>query len=54
MEVEGVETTRSAAALAARHNVEMPITQEVFAVLFQGKAPPDGLADLMSRRPKIE
>jgi glycerol-3-phosphate dehydrogenase (NAD(P)+) len=54
MEAEGIETTRSAAALAARHGVEMPITQEVFAVLFEGKAPPDGLADLMSRRPKNE
>ncbi|MBM4017855.1 MAG: NAD(P)-dependent glycerol-3-phosphate dehydrogenase [Planctomycetes bacterium] len=54
VEAEGVETTRSAAALAARHNVEMPITQEVYAVLFEGKPAPDALADLMSRSPKKE
>ena len=54
VEAEGVETTRSAVALAARHGVEMPITQEVFAVLFQEKPAPDALADLMSRSLKRE
>jgi glycerol-3-phosphate dehydrogenase (NAD(P)+) len=54
MEAEGVETTRSVMALAERLAVEMPISQEVFAVLFQSKPPPDGLADLMSRSPKVE
>jgi glycerol-3-phosphate dehydrogenase (NAD(P)+) len=54
VEAEGVETTRSAAALAARHKVEMPITQEVYAVLFQDKPAPDALADLMSRAPRHE
>ena len=54
VEAEGVETTRSVVALAARHGVEMPITQEVHAVLFGGKPAPDALADLMSRRPKAE
>ena len=54
IEAEGVETTRSAVALAARHGVEMPITQEVYAVLFRGKPASDALANLMSRRPKKE
>ena len=54
VEAEGVETTRSVAALAARRGVEMPITQEVYAVLFEGKPAPDALADLMSRSPKKE
>ena len=54
VEPEGVETTRSVVALAAKHGVEMPITQEVYAVLFDGKPAPDALADLMSRRPKAE
>ena len=53
-EAEGVQTTRSAAALAQRHGVEMPITQEIHAVLFEGKPAPDALADLMSRAPKKE
>jgi len=54
IEAEGIETTRSAVALAARHGVEMPITQEVHAVLFDGKPAPDALADLMSRSLKKE
>jgi glycerol-3-phosphate dehydrogenase (NAD(P)+) len=53
-EAEGVQTTRSASALAARHDVQMPITQQVYAVLFQGKPAPDALADLMSREQKKE
>ena len=54
VEAEGVETTRSAAALARHHGVEMPIAQEVYAVLFEGKPAPDALSDLMSRAPKHE
>jgi glycerol-3-phosphate dehydrogenase (NAD(P)+) len=54
VEAEGVQTTRSAAGLAARHNVVMPIMQEVYAVLFQDKPAPDALSDLMSRAPKHE
>ena len=54
VEAEGVETTRSVAALAARHGIEMPITLAVHAVLFGGKRPPEALADLMSREPKKE
>jgi glycerol-3-phosphate dehydrogenase (NAD(P)+) len=54
VEAEGVETTRSAVALAQRYSVEMPIAQEVHAVLFDGKPAPDALADLMSRAPKKE
>ncbi|MCX5685550.1 MAG: NAD(P)-dependent glycerol-3-phosphate dehydrogenase, partial [Planctomycetota bacterium] len=46
VEAEGVETTRSAVALAQRYSVEMPIAQEVYAVLFEGKPAPDALADL--------
>jgi glycerol-3-phosphate dehydrogenase (NAD(P)+) len=54
VEAEGVETTLSVAALAARHGIEMPITQAVHAVLFGGKRPQEALADLMSREPKKE
>jgi glycerol-3-phosphate dehydrogenase (NAD(P)+) len=54
VEAEGVETTRSTVALAQRYSVEMPIAQEVYAVLFEGKPAPDALADLMSRAPKKE
>jgi glycerol-3-phosphate dehydrogenase (NAD(P)+) len=52
--VEGVATTRSVLALAKRHNVEMPITQAVHAVLFEGKSPAQAIAGLMMRAPKGE
>jgi glycerol-3-phosphate dehydrogenase (NAD(P)+) len=53
-EPEGVRTTWSVAALAEREGVEMPITREVYEVLFKGKPPPDALADLMHRELKAE
>jgi glycerol-3-phosphate dehydrogenase (NAD(P)+) len=54
MVAEGVMTTKSACALARRHNVEMPITFEVHKVLFEDKPPRQALADLMMRQPKPE
>ena len=46
---EGVATTRSARALAKRHHVEMPITEEVYQVLFNDKSPRQAVSDLMQR-----
>jgi glycerol-3-phosphate dehydrogenase (NAD(P)+) len=51
---EGVYTTRSVDALARRSGVEMPITREVFQILFEGKAPRAAVTDLMMRLPKDE
>lgn len=51
---EGVATTRAARALAARLGVEMPITEKMYAVLFDGLDPRQGVADLMGRAPKHE
>jgi len=51
---EGVPTTRSVHELAARHRVEMPITQAVHSVLFEGKDVIAALSDLMPRGPKPE
>ena len=51
---EGVTTTKSVRQLATRHNVEMPITEEVHAVLFEDKEVISALSDLMSRGPKPE
>ena len=52
--VEGVGTTRAARALARRTGVEMPIAEELHAVLFEGKAPLQSLLDLMRRPPTSE
>ena len=51
---EGVPTTRAVMQLADKYRVEMPITQAVHAVLFEGKDAIDALTDLMSREPKPE
>lgn len=49
MVVEGVPTTRAAWALAQQHNVDMPITGQLYQVLFTGKPARDGVAPLMTR-----
>jgi glycerol-3-phosphate dehydrogenase (NAD(P)+) len=51
---EGVTTTRSVRELARRHGVQMPITEAVHAVLFEGKDVLTALTELMSRGPKAE
>lgn len=49
MVVEGVKTTLAAYELASRYEVEMPITNELYAVLFQGKSPKAAVEQLMGR-----
>ncbi|HKC66361.1 MAG TPA: NAD(P)H-dependent glycerol-3-phosphate dehydrogenase, partial [Pyrinomonadaceae bacterium] len=46
---EGVKTTRAVHALAQKLNVEMPITNEVHAVLYEGKKVEDAAGELMMR-----
>ncbi len=51
---EGVPTTRAAVALAHQMGVEMPIAEQMYAILFEGKAPRDAVLELMQREPKAE
>ncbi len=51
---EGVPTTRSVHALARDRGVEMPITAELYRILFEGTAPRAAVVDLMVRLPKQE
>jgi glycerol-3-phosphate dehydrogenase (NAD(P)+) len=51
---EGVPTTRSVHSLALERRVEMPITAELYQVLFEGKSPRAAVGDLMVRAPKME
>jgi glycerol-3-phosphate dehydrogenase (NAD(P)+) len=51
---EGANTSLAGAALGRRMGVELPITQKVCEVLFSGKAPRDGVAELMGRELKSE
>ncbi len=54
MVAEGVYATQAVRALARRHGVEMPITEAVYAVLYEGASPLDQLNALMTREPKRE
>jgi glycerol-3-phosphate dehydrogenase (NAD(P)+) len=51
---EGVSTTKAALQLAARHNVELPITEQLSHVLFDGLDPRKAVPELMMRDPKDE
>ena len=54
MVAEGIATTRCALRLAQKFQVEMPITQQVSAVLFEQKDPRDAFSELMGRALKYE
>ena len=46
---EGVHTTTAALGLAARYSVEMPITEQMNAILHHNRSPKDAIRELMSR-----
>jgi len=50
MVAEGVLTTNAAVGLAKKMNVEMPISEQMHAILHQGKSPRDAIRELMTRR----
>ena len=54
MVIEGVETTKAALALGRRAQVELPIIEQVHAVLFRHKDPRKALRSLMLRARKPE
>lgn len=49
MVAEGVLTTDAALGLAARYSIEMPITEQMHAILHEEKSPKDAIRELMSR-----
>lgn len=54
MVAEGVRTAQSARALSRREGIEMPIVEEVYALLFEGRSARQALENLMLRDPKPE
>ena len=52
--VEGVYAARSVYEVAARENIEMPICEQVYLILYDGAAPADAVTALMSRALKPE
>ena len=51
---EGVNTTIAALKMAAELNVEMPIAQMIFRVIFEGLPPQKAITELMERPPRAE
>ncbi len=51
---EGVFTTKAAVGLARKKSVEMPITEQMHAILEDGKSPQQAIEDLMTRVAKRE
>lgn len=51
---EGIKTAKSAEALSARHHIEMPISHEMYHVLYEGQSPREGIQRLMTRSLKAE
>ena len=51
---EGVFTTKAAVGLARKKHVEMPITEQMFAILEQGKSPQQAIEELMTRAARSE
>jgi glycerol-3-phosphate dehydrogenase (NAD(P)+) len=54
MVAEGVHTTQAAYRLSLKYKVDMPITKEVYLVLYRNKDPRRAVRDLMTRKLKEE
>ena len=54
MVIEGVDTSNAALAMGRKHRVELPLIEQVVAVLFHGKRPRAALKSLMTRVGKPE
>jgi glycerol-3-phosphate dehydrogenase (NAD(P)+) len=54
MIAEGVPTAKSAYTLSLKYKVQMPITREVYMLLYRNKSPRQAVIDLMSRQSKEE
>jgi glycerol-3-phosphate dehydrogenase (NAD(P)+) len=54
MVAEGVLTTHAAVGLGKTHSVEMPIAEQMLAILHDGKSPRDAMHELMTRSAKSE
>ena len=54
MVAEGVKTTRSVYELGQEYAIELPITQQVHAMLYEDKDPREAVQELMGRRLKDE
>jgi len=54
MVAEGIPTTKGAFECARRFGIETPIIDQVYAALYEGKAPIQAMQELLDRDPKAE
>lgn len=54
MVAEGVETVKAAHQLSRKYKIAMPITTEVYNIIYKQKSPQKAVADLMKREIKVE
>lgn len=54
MVAEGVETVKAAYKLSQKYKVDMPISEEIYNIIYKNKKPAKALNDLMSRKTKAE
>lgn len=54
MVAEGLPTAKSAHLLAIKYKVDMPISEEVYSVIYKNKSPLKAVKDLMTREKKEE
>ncbi|MDD5073506.1 MAG: NAD(P)-dependent glycerol-3-phosphate dehydrogenase [Candidatus Omnitrophica bacterium] len=54
MVVEGVGTAESCHELQKKYSIEMPIAEEIYAIIYDGKDPKAAVRDLMTRKKKSE
>ncbi len=52
--VEGVQSSREARLLAQRQGIDMPIVEQVHAVLHEGRSPREAVRQLLERQQKAE
>ncbi|MEY4685383.1 MAG: hypothetical protein RLZ25_1842 [Pseudomonadota bacterium] len=53
-EIEGIPTARIVHELSLRHRIEMPITEQVYRILYEGLPPHEAVSNLLVREPKPE
>jgi glycerol-3-phosphate dehydrogenase (NAD(P)+) len=52
--IEGISTCESVVELARRYNADMPITQAIYRIVFEGEPVREAISDLMHRELKAE
>lgn len=53
-EIEGIPTAKIVHDLALTHGIEMPITEQIHKILYEGLAPLEAVRNLLIREPKSE